>query len=59
MPRDVRANVVLISQRQLTPGERSGYVYIDLQNATAPDYVRAARVCLAKHVSVPSGNSLQ
>jgi len=40
-------------------GERSGYVYIDLQNTTAPDYVRAARAYLAKHVSVPSGYTLQ
>jgi len=40
-------------------GERSGYVYIDLQNTTAPDYVNAARAYVAKHVVVPSGYKLQ
>ena len=40
-------------------GEQSGYVYIDLQNTTAPDYVRAARDYLAKAVPLPSGYSMQ
>ncbi len=40
-------------------GARSGYVYIDLQNTTAPDYVREARTYLARTVPVPSGYSLQ
>jgi len=40
-------------------GARSGYVYIDLQKVTAPDYVRAARAHLAKTVPMPTGYSAQ
>jgi Cu(I)/Ag(I) efflux system membrane protein CusA/SilA len=40
-------------------GELAGYVYVDLQNMTAPDYVRAARAYLAKAVPMPSGYSMQ
>jgi len=40
-------------------GELAGYVYVELQNTTAPDYVRAARDYLAKAVPLPSGYSMQ
>ncbi len=40
-------------------GTRSGYVYVDVQNVTAPDYVRAARAYLAERIEVPTGYSLE
>jgi Cu(I)/Ag(I) efflux system membrane protein CusA/SilA len=40
-------------------GQLAGYVYIDLQNVTAPDYVRAAKSYLAKTVPIPSGYSVE
>jgi len=40
-------------------GELSGYIYIDLDNVTAPDYVEQARECLAQNVTLPDGYSME
>lgn len=40
-------------------GELAGYVYVEPQGMTAPDYVRAAGPVLAKAVPLPSGYSMQ
>jgi Cu(I)/Ag(I) efflux system membrane protein CusA/SilA len=40
-------------------GHLSGYVYIDLQNVTAADYVDNARGFLAKNLSLPPGYSIE
>ena len=40
-------------------GELSGYIYIDLENVTAPDYVEQARVFLAQNVTLPDGYSME
>ena len=40
-------------------GELSGYIYIDLQNVTAPDYVEGAREFLAQNVAMPVGYSME
>lgn len=59
------SDIADVSVRQLPEmirsdnGSLSGYVYVDLQNTTAPDYVRAARDYLAKAVPVPNGYSIQ
>ncbi|PYS39459.1 MAG: hypothetical protein DMG14_13905, partial [Acidobacteria bacterium] len=40
-------------------GHLSGYVYVDLQNVTAADYVEKAREFLAKNLSLPAGYSIE
>jgi Cu(I)/Ag(I) efflux system membrane protein CusA/SilA len=40
-------------------GDLSGYVYIDLQNVTATDYVEQARDFLAKNLQLPGGYSIE
>jgi Cu(I)/Ag(I) efflux system membrane protein CusA/SilA len=40
-------------------GALAGYVYVDIQGVTGPDYVRRARDTLAKAVSVPAGYALE
>jgi Cu(I)/Ag(I) efflux system membrane protein CusA/SilA len=40
-------------------GDLSGYVYIDLQNTTATDYVEKARDFLAKNLQLPGGYSIE
>jgi Cu(I)/Ag(I) efflux system membrane protein CusA/SilA len=40
-------------------GELAGYIYIDLQNVTAPDYVEKARDVLAKNLTPPQGYSIE
>jgi Cu(I)/Ag(I) efflux system membrane protein CusA/SilA len=40
-------------------GDLSGYVYIDLQNVTATDYVEKARGFLSKNLQLPSGYSIE
>jgi copper/silver efflux system protein len=40
-------------------GNLSGYIYVDIQDVTATDYVNQARATLAKAVSLPAGYSLE
>jgi Cu(I)/Ag(I) efflux system membrane protein CusA/SilA len=40
-------------------GELAGYIYVDLQNVTAPDYVEKARDVLAKNLMLPQGYSIE
>src|SRR5262249_26802087 len=40
-------------------GDLSGYVYVDLQNVTATDYVEKAREFLAKNLQLPNGYSIE
>ncbi|HEY1303821.1 MAG TPA: CusA/CzcA family heavy metal efflux RND transporter [Vicinamibacterales bacterium] len=40
-------------------GKLSGYIYVDLQNVTGPDYVDRAQQVLAKSVTMPTGYSLE
>jgi copper/silver efflux system protein len=40
-------------------GKLSGYIYVDLQNVTGPDYVAQAQRVLADRVMVPAGYSLE
>jgi Cu(I)/Ag(I) efflux system membrane protein CusA/SilA len=40
-------------------GHLSGYVYVDLQNVTASDYVEKAKGFLAKNLTLPSGYSIE
>ncbi len=40
-------------------GERAGYLYIDLANITATDYVQQARAHLNQHLTLPAGYSLE
>ena len=40
-------------------GDLSGYVYIDLQNVTATDYVEKARDFLTKNLTLPGGYSIE
>jgi Cu(I)/Ag(I) efflux system membrane protein CusA/SilA len=40
-------------------GDLSGYVYIDLQNVTATDYVEKARDFLARNFTLPAGYSIE
>jgi Cu(I)/Ag(I) efflux system membrane protein CusA/SilA len=40
-------------------GKLSGYIYVDLQNVTGPDYVAHAQRLLADRVMVPAGYSLE
>jgi len=40
-------------------GNLSGYVYVDLQNVSAADYVDKARGFLAKNLTLPAGYSIE
>src|SRR6266849_241748 len=40
-------------------GDLAGYIYVDLQNVTGPDYVEKARDSLAKNVTLPTGYSIE
>src|SRR6266536_3693951 len=40
-------------------GRLAGYIYIDLQNVTGPDYVDKARAFLAKNLTLPPGYSIE
>jgi Cu(I)/Ag(I) efflux system membrane protein CusA/SilA len=40
-------------------GELSGYIYIDLEGVTAPDYVDGARDFLEQSVALPDGYSIE
>jgi len=40
-------------------GKLSGYIYVDLQNVTGPDYVDRAQQVLAKSLTLPTGYSLE
>jgi copper/silver efflux system protein len=40
-------------------GDLAGYIYIDLQNVTAPDYVDQAKDFLSKNLNLPTGYSVE
>src|SRR4029079_18134466 len=40
-------------------GKLSGYIYVDLQNVTGPDFVDRAQQVLAKNQTLPTGYSLE
>jgi len=40
-------------------GNLAGYIYVDLQDVTGPDYVDRAQAFLAKHVTLPAGYSVE
>jgi Cu(I)/Ag(I) efflux system membrane protein CusA/SilA len=40
-------------------GNLAGYIYVDIQNVTGPDYVDNAQAFLAKNVSLPTGYSVE
>jgi copper/silver efflux system protein len=40
-------------------GKLSGYIYVDLQNVTGPDYVDTAQRVLAKNLTLPTGYSVE
>jgi copper/silver efflux system protein len=40
-------------------GKLSGYIYVDLQNITGPDYVDRAQHVLAEQLSLPAGYSVE
>ena len=40
-------------------GDLAGFIYVDLQNVTAVDYVEKARDLLAKNVMLPTGYSIE
>ena len=40
-------------------GKLAGYVYIDIQDVTGPDYVDSAREFLAKNLTLPAGYALE
>ena len=40
-------------------GELAGYIYIDLQNVTAADYVEGAREAVSQNVMLPAGYSVE
>lgn len=40
-------------------GRLAGYIYVDLQNVTAPDYVEKARPFLAGNLKLPAGYSVE
>src|SRR5262249_53985970 len=40
-------------------GKLSGYIYVDLQRVTGPDYVENAQQFLAKNLTLPTGYSLE
>src|SRR5437867_11341888 len=40
-------------------GNLAGYIYVDLRDVTAPDYVDRAQALLAKNVMLPTGYSIE
>ena len=40
-------------------GKLSGYIYVDVEKLTGPDYVEAARLFLANNVTLPTGYSIE
>ena len=40
-------------------GNLAGYIYVDLQNITGPDYVEGAQRFLAKNLTLPPGYSIE
>ena len=40
-------------------GKLSGYIYVDVENVTGPDYVDAARAFLASKLTLPTGYSIE
>jgi copper/silver efflux system protein len=40
-------------------GKLAGYIYIDVQDVTGPDYVDSARQFLAKNLTLPAGYSVE
>ncbi len=40
-------------------GKLAGYIYVDLQNVTGPDYVDNAQRFLAKNLTLPTGYSIE
>jgi Cu(I)/Ag(I) efflux system membrane protein CusA/SilA len=40
-------------------GKLAGYIYVDLQNVTGPDYVDSARRLLAERLTLPTGYSVE
>jgi len=40
-------------------GRLSGYIYVDLQNVTGPDYVENARKALAASLTLPAGYTIE
>jgi Cu(I)/Ag(I) efflux system membrane protein CusA/SilA len=40
-------------------GSLAGYIYVDLQNMTGPDYVESAQAILAKSLTLPTGYSVE
>jgi Cu(I)/Ag(I) efflux system membrane protein CusA/SilA len=40
-------------------GSLAGYIYVDLQNVTGPDYVDRAQALLAKSLTLPTGYSVE
>jgi len=40
-------------------GVPAGYIYVDLQNVTGPDYVDSAQALLAKNLTLPAGYSIE
>ena len=40
-------------------GKLSGYIYVDLQHVTGPDYVDTAQQFLAKNLTLPSGYAVE
>ena len=40
-------------------GQLAGYIYVDLQNTTASDYVEKAKTFLAQNLTLPPGYSLE
>jgi Cu(I)/Ag(I) efflux system membrane protein CusA/SilA len=40
-------------------GKLSGYIYVDVEKVTGPDYVEAARQFLANNVTLPAGYSIE
>jgi Cu(I)/Ag(I) efflux system membrane protein CusA/SilA len=40
-------------------GNLAGYIYVDLQNVTGPDYVERAQRFLAKNLTLPPGYSIE
>jgi len=40
-------------------GSLAGYIYVDLQNVTGPDYVAGAQLMLAQSLTLPTGYSIE
>ena len=40
-------------------GGLAGYIYVDIQNVTGPDYVESAQQFLSKNLQLPDGYSIE